>query len=161
MWNSWRERRGPVGDWAGGGRAASSSPGRLWGNTMLRTRILRPRGLTVALVLWVVAWLTLPMPGEGAPLPPSRAPAAERVTAIAAVDLATIREALVSQGLTPADADLVLARLTPTEQQELAQRVGELGVGGNPSLLLIAGIVILVAILLYLPMAGRMQGWWR
>jgi hypothetical protein len=75
--------------------------------------------------------------------------------------MATLREALVAQGLTPADAELVLARLTPAERTELAQRADELAVGGDPSLLLIIGIVLLVAILLYLPMAGRMQGWWR
>ena len=55
---------------------------------------------------------------------------------------------------------MVLARLTPAERTELAQRAAELGVGGDPSLFLIIGIVLLVAILLYLPMAGRMQGWW-
>jgi hypothetical protein len=128
---------------------------------MLRTRVLRPRWLTVALVLWAVGWLALPVPGEGAPLPPSRTTESDRVATSAAVDLTTVREALVSQGLTSTDADLILARLTPTEQQELAQRAGELGVGGDPALLLIAGIIILIAILLYLPMAGRMQGWWR
>jgi hypothetical protein len=126
---------------------------------MLRTRILRPRWLTIALVLWAVVWLALPVPGEGAPLPPSRATPTDPVTA--PVDLAIVRDALVTHGLTPADAELVLARLTPAEQQELAQRVGELAVGGDPTLILIAGIVLLIAILLYLPMAGRMQGWWR
>ena len=127
---------------------------------MLRTRVLRPRWLTVALVLWAVAWLALPVPGEGAPLPPTRASAADGI-APSAGELATLREALVTQGLAPADADLVLARLTPAERAELAQRAGELAVGGDPSLLLIAAIVLLIAILLYLPMAGRMQGWWR
>ena len=127
---------------------------------MLRTRVLRPRWLTVALVLWAVAWLALPVPGEGAPLPPARASTADGVPA-SAVEVAALREALVAQGLTPADAELVLARLTPAERAELAQRADELAVGGDPSLLLIVGIILLVAILLYLPLAGRMQGWWR
>ena len=126
---------------------------------MLRTRILHPRWLTIALVLWAVVWLALPVPGEGAPLPPSRATPTDRVAT--PVDLAIVRDALVTQGLTPADAELVLARLTPAEQQELAQRAGELAAGGDPSLILIAGIILLIAILLYLPLAGRMQGWWR
>jgi hypothetical protein len=103
---------------------------------MLRTRTLRPRWLTVALVLWAAVWLSLPAPATGAPLPPTRASAGD-------------------------GASDVLARLTPAERAELAQRAGELGAGGDPSLLLIIGIVLLVAILLYLPMAGRMQGWWR
>jgi hypothetical protein len=113
------------------------------------------------LVLWGVAWLALPVPGEGAPLPPSRASDVDRGAVPATVDLTTVRDALVGQGLTPADADLVLARLTPAERQELAQRAGEVAVGGDPSLILIAAIILIVAILLYLPMAGRMQGWWR
>jgi hypothetical protein len=66
----------------------------------------------------------------------------------------------VAQGLTPADADLVLARLTPAEQAELARRAGELGAGGDPSLVLIVVAILVAAILLYLPLAGRMQGWW-
>ena len=127
---------------------------------MLRTRVLRPRWLTIALVLWAAAWLTLPAPAEGAPLPPVRAPTADASDG-SAVEVGVLREALVAQGLSPADAELVLARLTPGERAELAQRAGELGVGGDPSLVLIIAIVLLVAILLYLPMAGRMQGWWR
>lgn len=127
---------------------------------MLRSRILRPRWLTVAMILWAVVWLAVPAPSEGAPVPPSRASAADQAAASDG-ELGTVREALVRQGLTPADADLVLARLTPSERAELAQRAEELAVGGDPSLLLIIGIVLLVAILLYLPMAGRMQGWWR
>jgi len=127
---------------------------------MLRTRVLRPRWLTVALILWAAAWLSLPAPADGAPLPPARASTGDGVAG-SDVELAPLRQALVAQGLTPADAELVLARLTPAERTELAQRADELAVGGDPSLLLIIGIVLLVAILLYLPMAGRMQGWWR
>ena len=74
---------------------------------------------------------------------------------------AALRETLVSRGLAPAEADQVLARLSPAEQAELAQRIHELEVGGDPSLILIVAIIIVVAILLYLPMAGKMQGWWR
>jgi hypothetical protein len=126
---------------------------------MLRTRVLRPRWLTLALVLWAAAWLSLPAPTEGAPLPPVRAATTEGVTD-SVVEAAVLRQALVAQGLTPADADLVLARLTPAERAELAQRAEELAVGGDGTLLII-GLILLVAILLYLPMAGRMQGWWR
>jgi hypothetical protein len=78
-----------------------------------------------------------------------------------ATDVAALREALVAQGLSPADAAVVVARLTPAERAELAARAGELAVGGSPELLLIIGIVLLVSILLYLPLAGRMQGWWQ
>ena len=126
---------------------------------MLRIRILRPRWLTITLVLWAAFWLVLPVPGEGAPLPPSRATPADSTAA--PLDLAVVRDALVTEGLTPGDAELVLARLTPAERQELARRAGELGVGGDPSLVLIAAIVLIIAILLYLPLAGRMHGWWR
>jgi hypothetical protein len=127
---------------------------------MLRTRVLRPRWLTVALVLWAAAWLSLPAPTEGAPLPPVRAATTEGVTDSSVVEATVLRQALVAQGLTPADAELVLARLTPAERAELAQRAEELALGGDATLLII-GLILLVAILLYLPMAGRMQGWWR
>jgi hypothetical protein len=127
---------------------------------MLRTRVLRPRWLTIGLILWAAAWLVLPAPAEGAPLPPARASTLDGAAGNA-VDGTVLREALVAQGLTPADAEIVLARLTPGERAELTQRVGELGVGGDPSLLLIIAIILLVAILLYLPLAGRMEGWWH
>jgi hypothetical protein len=76
------------------------------------------------------------------------------------VDVAALRDTLVGRGLAPADADLVLARLTPAEQAELAQRAGELGTGGDATLVLIVVAILIAAILLYLPLAGRMQGWW-
>lgn len=125
----------------------------------LRTRLLRPRWLTVALVLWAAVWLTLPAPADGAPLPPVPSSPGSPVDG-AAVESGILREALAAQGLSAADVEVVLARLTPAERTELAQRAAELGVGGDPALILIIGIVLLVAILLYLPMAGRMQGWW-
>jgi hypothetical protein len=49
--------------------------------------------------------------------------------------------------------------LTPEERAELARRAGEVGVGGDSGLLIII-LILVAAILLYLPMAGRMQGWW-
>jgi hypothetical protein len=129
---------------------------------MLRTRVLRPRWLTVAVVVWAAAWLTLPAPADGAPLPPSRAAGIEDALAglsVSTPEIAGLRQALLGQGLTPADADLVLARLTPAERAELARRAGELGVGGDTGFLIII-LILVAAILLYLPMAGRMQGWW-
>jgi hypothetical protein len=125
---------------------------------MLRTRVLRPWWLTVVLILWAVAWLSLPAPGEGAPLPPVRASTEE---AGAAVDVTALQTALVAQGLSPADAERVMARLTPSERAELAQRAQEVAVGGDATLLIVVGVILLLAILLYLPLAGRMQGWWQ
>jgi hypothetical protein len=76
-----------------------------------------------------------------------------------APEAAGLRQLLLAQGLTPEDADLVLARLTPAERAELAERAAELRVGGDSGVLIII-LILVVAILLYLPMAGRMQGWW-
>ena len=126
---------------------------------MLRTRVLRPRWLTVALVLWVAAWLTLPAPAEGAPLPPARSLALD-ASVDEPVELAALQRMLVAQGLTPSDAALVLERLTPAERAELALRIDELAAGGNGGVWIIV-LLIVAAILLYLPMAGRMQGWWQ
>jgi hypothetical protein len=124
--------------------------------TMLRTRVLRPRWLSVALTLWVTVWLSLPAPAEGAPLPPARASTA---AGDAGPEVAALHGALVAQGLSPAEAELVLARLTPAERAELAERASELAVGGDTTVLIII-LILVVAILLYLPLAGRMQGWW-
>lgn len=123
---------------------------------MLRTRVLRPRWLATVLVLWAAAWLGLPVPADGAPLPPSRA---EATATPAAPEVAALRQILLGQGLDPVDVDLVLTRLTPAERAELASRAAELGVGGDSGLLIII-LILVAAILLYLPMAGRMQGWW-
>ncbi|HEX2482148.1 MAG TPA: PA2779 family protein [Methylomirabilota bacterium] len=125
---------------------------------MLRTRVLCPRWLTVALVLWVAAWLTLPAPAEGAPLPPTRSQALD-ASVDERAELAALQRMLVAQGLTPSDAAIVLERLTPAERAELALRIDELAAGGDAGVWIIV-VLIVVAILLYLPMAGRMQGWW-
>ena len=125
---------------------------------MLRTRVLCPRWLTVALVLWVAAWLTLPAPAEGAALPPARSPALD-ASVDEPAELAALQRMLVAQGLTPSDAALVLERLTPAERAELALRIHELAAGGDGGVWIIV-LLIVAAILLYLPMAGRMQGWW-
>jgi hypothetical protein len=128
---------------------------------MLRTRVLHPRWLATVLVLWAVVWVALPAPAEGAPLPPARATASGESAdgAPRAPAEEALRRTLVSQGLTPGDIDFVLARLTPAERTELAQRAEEVGVGGDGTVLIII-LVLIAAILLYLPMAGKMQGWW-
>ena len=129
---------------------------------MLRTTILRPRWLTTVLVLWVSAWVSLPVPAGGAPLPPARSagsPAGMGGDGVAPIETEVLQQALVRHGLSPADAAGLLARLTVEERAELAQRAGEVAVGGDGTLLIIA-LILVVAILLYLPMAGRMQGWW-
>jgi hypothetical protein len=124
---------------------------------MLRTRVLCPRWLTSVLILWVAAWLTVPSPAAGAPMPPARAAGGDRAGDAAAEQ--SLRQTLVAQGLTPDDVDVVLARLTPAEQAELARRAGEAGVGGDGGFLIIV-LILVAAILLYLPMAGKMQGGW-
>src|SRR5262249_32961118 len=98
--------------------------------TMLRTCILRPRWLTIAVILWSAAWVSLPVPSEGAPLPPARAFASGEAPETH-VEVAALQDALVAQGLSPADAERLVARLTPAERAELAERAQELAVGGD------------------------------
>ena len=87
--------------------------------------------------------------GDGAAATPGLSPALETA----------LRSALAAQGVAPADADVVIQRLTPAERAELAERAAELGTGGDGFLLVIV-LILVAAILLYLPLAGRMQGWW-
>jgi hypothetical protein len=126
---------------------------------MLRRHVLRPRWLSVTLILWAAAWLALPAPAGGAPLPPAPAAAPDGAAGPGGSG-ATLQAALVAQGLSPADAERLLARLTPAERAELTARVDEAAVGGDGTLLIIA-LILLISILLYLPLAGRMQGWWQ
>ncbi|HZS34444.1 MAG TPA: hypothetical protein VFC42_13825 [Methylomirabilota bacterium] len=125
---------------------------------MLQARFLRPRWLAVTLIGWAALWVALPGPAAGAPLPPMPA-AGSSAAAPDGSDPGVVRLALLAQGLAPADADAVLARLSPAERAELAARASEVRAGGDGGILILA-LILLVAVLLYLPMAGRVQGWW-
>ncbi len=125
---------------------------------MLQARFLRPRWLAVALIGWAALWVALPVPAAGAPLPPTPA-AGSSAAAPDGNDPGAVRLALLAQGLAPADADAVLARLSPAERAELAARAREVRAGGDAGILILA-LILLVSVLLYLPMAGRVQGWW-
>jgi hypothetical protein len=67
-----------------------------------------------------------------------------------------LRERLQAAGLSPADADAVLARLSPEERAEMAARADELGAGGNPVIGILAVAVIVTAVVIFaLELMGR------
>lgn len=123
---------------------------------MLRPRMLGPRLVSRALVLWGAAWLALPSGLDAAPLPPEPAGTAA-AGAIPALEARLARAELEALGLAPRDVDALLARLSADERAELVARAAELGVGGHVAVL---ALLLVIALLLYLPMAGRTAGWW-
>jgi hypothetical protein len=72
-----------------------------------------------------------------------------------ALETRVVREELARQGLSPADAEATLARLSPQERSELALRVQELGAGGAGVAFLAWGIILALVVILLLELFGR------
>jgi hypothetical protein len=127
----------------------------------MQTRFLRPRWLTVVLILWAAVRLAAPSPASAGPLPPRAAGEWGGGAEAGALEGRVLRGVLAAHGLSDDEARALLARLTPAERAELAARVDELATGRGTGFLLVIVAILLVAVLLYLPMAGRMEGWWQ
>jgi hypothetical protein len=83
--------------------------------------------------------------------------AADAPGLIDALEVRLARAELETLGLARADVEALLRRLAAEERGELVARRGELGVGGDVTLI---AALLVIALLLYLPMAGRIAGWW-
>ena len=124
---------------------------------MRRDRLLSYRWLVYLIVAWGVGIAVVPRLGEAAPLPPTR-------DGSAAVDLEVvrtlleqrlIRERLGELGVSPAEAEAALARLSPEERREMAARVDELDAGGNGVAILAIAIIVGMIVILILELLGR------
>jgi hypothetical protein len=129
---------------------------------MLRQRMLGCRALVVGLVGWGVLWLAAPRITDAAPLPPALAGAAARSPAELDRLGRLLEDRLVVAGLeragvSPADARVVLERLSPGERAELARRADELGAGGDSAAVAILAVAIIIAalVILVLELLGR------
>jgi len=126
---------------------------------LCRERLLRRRGLALALVAWGILWLALPRVAETAPVGSGRTAdeaGGGLVSTPEARDAAVVRERLRELGLSAADAEAVLARLSPEERAELAARAPELGVGGDVAAPLLAvAIIVGLLVILFLELIGR------
>jgi len=124
---------------------------------MLRDRLLRHRWLVHLIVFWGVAIAALPRLADAAPLlsraedAPDAALEAPRIR----LEEQIIRERLAALGVSPADVEATLQRLSPEERTELAARAQELEAGGNGVAVLAVAIIVGLVVILVLELMGR------
>ena len=124
---------------------------------MLRDRLLHPRWLVYAIVVWGVTLAAVPHRADAASLPPARdgAASADLDAVQALLEAKVIRERLAGLGVSPGEAAAALERLTPAERSELAARAQELGAGGNDIAFLAFAILVALLVILILELLGR------
>jgi hypothetical protein len=125
---------------------------------MLRDRMLRRRWLVSLIVAWGIGVLALPRLGESEPSVSDRDgwTAVDRQAARAALEERLIRDRLAALGVSSADADATLGRLSPEERAEMAARVDELDAGGDTGVAILAvAILVGMLVILILELLGR------
>jgi hypothetical protein len=142
------------------------------GGRLLRDRLLGQRVGLHLVVGWGVALALLPrLAWADAALDPTGAPSGSVETASSAAgerighDPAALREGreeriirarLRELGASAADADAVVARLSPAERTEVASRASELAAGGSVAAPVLAvAIIIGLLVILVLELIGR------
>jgi hypothetical protein len=141
-------RRGDRGGWSA----------RTEEESMLRDRMLRRRWLVSLIVAWGIGIAALPPGGEA--LPPlageDGSVADESWAARGALERRLIRDRLNALGVSAADTEAVLERLSPEERAEMAARAGELDAGGDSGVAILAiAILIGMIAILVLELLGR------
>ena len=124
---------------------------------MLRDRLLCRRWLVHLIVAWGFTIAALPHVADAAPFPPTRDGASEAsLDAVRAVlEQKIIRGRLAALGVSPAEAEAALQRLSPEERTELAARAQELAAGGNAVALLAVAIILGLLVIFALELMGR------
>ncbi len=126
---------------------------------MLRDHLFARTPLLYVLITWGIFVSLLPVPALGAPLPAQLSPGD-----VAGRDLETVRQTLEMQavrqqlealGVTPAEAETKLARLSPDELHQLAQRADEIRAGGDGVGALAFVLVVVLLVILILELLGR------
>ena len=127
---------------------------------MLRARRLRRPWVVGVAIAWTMILAVVPRPTDAAPLPPlwSGAPDDDPEGTRARLEEKIVATRLAALGLSATDTAAIVTRLTREERAELASRADEVGAGGD--LVLIAALILIAAVLLYLPLAGKVHGWW-
>lgn len=124
---------------------------------MLRDRLLSRRWLVFPIVAWGVALAVAPRAADAAPLPPAgeNGAAGEPAELRALLEARTVRQELLALGVSPADVETALARLTPAERAELAVRAHELRAGGSGVEFLAFAVIVALLVVLILELSGR------
>lgn len=123
---------------------------------MLRAQLLRHRWLVHLIVAWGVVIAALPHPAGAAPPPPGDGATEASLDDEGVLrEQRIIRERLAALGVSPADAEAALQRLSPEERTELAARAQELEAGGDAVAILSIAIIIGLVTIFVLELMGR------
>lgn len=127
---------------------------------MLRDWLLAPSPLVYVLIAWGIMISLWPAPVLGAPLPPqlSQGDVAGRdlETVRHTLEMQAVRQQLEALGVTPAEAEAKLARLSSDELHQLAQRAEEARAGGDEVLgALVFVLLVILLIIVILELMGR------
>ncbi|MBI4011513.1 MAG: PA2779 family protein [Candidatus Rokubacteria bacterium] len=123
---------------------------------MLKDCLLRRRWLVYSVIVWGIYVATAPHLAAAAPVPPGRVETGRSLeSAQVLLEQKIIRERLVALGVSPAEAASTLARLSPEERNELAERVQEIEGGGNGFALIGLAVIVAALVVLILELMGR------
>ena len=126
---------------------------------MLRDHLLARTPLLYVLITWGILISLLPAPAIGAPLPTQLShdgvPASDLGTVRQALEMRAVRQQLEALSVTPAEAEAKLARLSPDELHQLAQRAEEIRAGGDGVGALVFVLVVLLLVIVVLELMGR------
>jgi len=126
---------------------------------MLRDRLFARTPLLYVLITWGIFVSLWPAPALGAPLPArlSQGDVAGRdlETVRQTLEMRAVRQQLEALGVTPAEAETKLARLSPDELHQLAQQADEIRAGGDGVGALVFVLVVVLLVILILELLGR------
>ena len=127
---------------------------------MLRDWLLAPSPLLYGLIAWGIMISLWAAPVLGAPLPAqlSQGDVAGRdlETVRQTLEMQAVRQQLEALGVSPAEAEAKLARLSPDELHQLAQRAEEVRAGGDGALgALVFVLLVILLVIVILELMGR------
>ncbi len=127
---------------------------------MLRDWLLARSPLLYVLIAWGIMISLWPAPVLGAPLPAqlSQGDVAGRdlETVRHTLEMQAVRQQLEALGVTPAEAEAKLARLSSDELHQLAQRAEEIRAGGDEVLgALVFVLLVILLVIVILELMGR------
>ncbi len=125
---------------------------------MLRDRFLARTPLLYGLIAFGILVSLVPAPAVGAPLPPQLSPGntqGDLEGVRETLELRTVRAQLEALGVAPADVEAKLARLSPEELHQLAQRADEVRAGGDGVGALAFVLIVVLLVILILELMGR------
>ncbi len=126
---------------------------------MLRDHLLARTPLLYALITWGIFVSLWPASALGAPLPAqlSQGDVSGRdlETVRQTLEMRAVRQQLEALGVTPAEAETKLARLSPDELHQLARQADEIRAGGDAVGALVFVLLVVLLVIVILELLGR------